>query len=209
LSDGDAGHRAPRTPHPGAQLSLVEEADGWRYQAFVTNTRIEQLEFLEAGHRAYARVEDRLRHAKDSGLGRFPSRKFKINQAWLMLVGIAADLVAWARLLACAGDAAGLARCEPKAPRYRLLHVPARVVHGARSDGSRPSGPGPGRPRSSWSSPASPPSRNPPDQTRPPTARGTGEPQPGSASRHALMPGTAVNAPDPDQADTARASPPS
>ena len=25
-------------PHPGAQLSLLEEADGWRYQAFATNT---------------------------------------------------------------------------------------------------------------------------------------------------------------------------
>lgn len=25
-------------PHPGAQLSLFEDADGWRYQAFVTNT---------------------------------------------------------------------------------------------------------------------------------------------------------------------------
>jgi len=68
----------------------------------VPSTRIGQLEFLEARHPAYARVEDRLRHAKDSRLGRFPSREFKINQAWLMLVGIAADLVAWARLLACA-----------------------------------------------------------------------------------------------------------
>jgi hypothetical protein len=25
-------------PHPGAQLSLFEEREGWRYQAFVTNT---------------------------------------------------------------------------------------------------------------------------------------------------------------------------
>ncbi len=27
-------------PHPGAQLSLLEETDGWRYQAFATNTRV-------------------------------------------------------------------------------------------------------------------------------------------------------------------------
>ena len=59
-------------PHPGAQLSLFEERDGWRYQAFVTNTKVGQLAFLEARHRAHARVEDRIRHAKDSGLGRFP-----------------------------------------------------------------------------------------------------------------------------------------
>ena len=57
-------------PHPGAQLSLFEERDGWRYQAFVTNTSTGQLAFLEARHRAHARVEDRIRHAKDSGLGR-------------------------------------------------------------------------------------------------------------------------------------------
>ena len=30
-------------PHPGAQLSLFEEPDGWRYQAFVTNTATGQL----------------------------------------------------------------------------------------------------------------------------------------------------------------------
>ena len=119
-------------PHPGAQLSLFEERDGWRYQAFVTNTKTGQLAFLEARHRAHARVEDRIRHAKDTGLGRFPSREFDINQAWLMLVQIAADLIAWTRLLALTGDAKTLASCEPKALRYRFLHVPARLTHGAR-----------------------------------------------------------------------------
>lgn len=119
-------------PHPGAQLSLLEERDGWRYQAFVTNTKIGQLAFLEARHRAHARVEDRIRHAKGSGLGRFPSREFDINQVWLMLVQVAADLTAWTRLLALTGDASVLAACEPKALRYRFLHVPARLTHGAR-----------------------------------------------------------------------------
>ncbi len=37
-------------PHPGAQLSLFEETDGWRYQAFATNTSTGQLAFLEARH---------------------------------------------------------------------------------------------------------------------------------------------------------------
>lgn len=119
-------------PHPGAQLSLFEERDGWRYQAFVTNTEVGQLAFLEARHRAHARVEDRIRHAKDSGLGRFPSREFAINQAWLMATQIAADLTAWTRLLALTGDADVLAACEPKALRYRFLHVPARLTHSAR-----------------------------------------------------------------------------
>lgn len=118
-------------PHPGAQLSLFEEADGWRYQAFVTNTKVGQPAFLEARHRAHARVEDRIRQAKDTGLGRFPSREFKINQTWLMLTAVAADLVAWTRLLACTGAAAALAASEPKALRYRFLHVPARPVRSA------------------------------------------------------------------------------
>lgn len=119
-------------PHPGAQLSLFEEADGWRYQAIATNTKDGRLAFLEARHRAHARVEDRIRYAKDSGLGRFPSRDFAINQAWLATVMIAADLVAWTRMLALTGDAAVLASCEPKALRYRFLHVPARLVTGQR-----------------------------------------------------------------------------
>ena len=87
-------------PHPGAQLSLFEERDGWRYQAFVTNTTTGQVGFLEARHRAHARVEDRIRVAKDTGLGRFPSREYAINHAWLTVVQVAADLLAWLRLLA-------------------------------------------------------------------------------------------------------------
>jgi hypothetical protein len=116
-------------PHPGAQLSLLEEADGWRYQAFATNTIAGQLGFLEARHRAHARVEDRIRAAKDSGLSRLPSREFKINQAWLQLVAVAADLTAWLRLLALTGD---LAVVEPKLLRFRMLHVPARLSRGSR-----------------------------------------------------------------------------
>lgn len=119
-------------PHPGAQLSLFEERDGWRYQAIATNTAAGGLAFLEARHRAHARVEDRIRVAKDTGLGRFPSREFAINQAWLMTTTIAADLIAWTRLLALVGGATILATCEPKALRYRFLHVPARMVSGQR-----------------------------------------------------------------------------
>jgi hypothetical protein len=70
-------------PHPGAQLSLFEEHDGYRYQAFATNTGRGQLAFLEARHRAHARVEDRIKAAKDTGLGRLPSREYAINQAWV------------------------------------------------------------------------------------------------------------------------------
>jgi hypothetical protein len=116
-------------PHPGAQLSLFEAEHGWRYQAFATNTAQGQVAFLEARHRAHARVEDRIRVAKDTGLGRFPSREYAINTAWLTVVGLAADLTAWLRLLALPDR---LKACEPKALRYRFLHVPARLTTGAR-----------------------------------------------------------------------------
>jgi hypothetical protein len=115
-------------PHPGAQLSLFEERDGWRYTAFITNTRAGALQWLEARHRAHARVEDRIRCAKDTGLRRLPSREFAINQAWCTVAAIAADLIAWLQLHALDGE---LAAAEPKRLRYRL-HTAARLTHGQR-----------------------------------------------------------------------------
>jgi hypothetical protein len=116
-------------PHPGAQLSLFEERDGWRYTAFVTNTRAGALQWLEARHRAHARVEDRIRCAKDTGLRRLPSREFAINQAWCVAAAIAADLIAWLQIHALDGD---LAKAEPKRLRYRVLHTAARLTRGQR-----------------------------------------------------------------------------
>jgi hypothetical protein len=110
-------------PHPGAQLSLFEASDGYRYQAFATNTGIGQLAFLEARHRAHARVEDRIKAAKDSGLGRLPSREYAINQVWVQLAAVAADLIAWLQMLALDGD---LAKAEtaalPDAAHARAAH---------------------------------------------------------------------------------------
>jgi hypothetical protein len=115
-------------PHPGAQLTF-SDVHGYRFQAFATDTQAGQLAHLEARHRAHARVEDRIRCAKDTGLGRFPSRQFAINAAWLELALLAGDLIAWTQGTLLDGD---LARCEPKALRYRLLHVAARITRGQR-----------------------------------------------------------------------------
>lgn len=54
-------------PHPGAQPDAFEEADGWRYTAFATDTGVGQHAWLDARHRAHARVKDRIRTAKDTG----------------------------------------------------------------------------------------------------------------------------------------------
>jgi hypothetical protein len=116
-------------PHPGAQLSLFDQDHGLRYQAFATDTSRGQFAHLEARHRAHARVEDRIREAKETGLGRFPSRTFAINATWLELALIAADLIAWTQTALLTGD---LAKAEPKALRYRLLQVAARITRGQR-----------------------------------------------------------------------------
>ncbi|MBP2366806.1 IS1380 family transposase [Pseudonocardia parietis] len=116
-------------PHPGAQLDLMETRDGWRYTCFATDTAAGQLAFLDARHRAHARVEDRIRTAKDTGLNHFPSRTFAINSAWLTVVMLAVDLLSWTQHLLLNGH---LAKAEPKTLRYRLLHVAARITRGQR-----------------------------------------------------------------------------
>jgi hypothetical protein len=83
-------------PHPGAQLDLIDQRDGYRYTGIATDTATGQLAFLDARHRAHARVEDRIRCGTDTGLGRFPSRTFAINAAWLTATMIAVDLLALA-----------------------------------------------------------------------------------------------------------------
>ncbi len=65
-------------PHPGAQLSLFEAADGWRYSLWITNLPAAtkgwrgQCAYIDAAHRVHARVEDVIRTGKATGLGRFP-----------------------------------------------------------------------------------------------------------------------------------------
>ncbi|MDX6351745.1 MAG: hypothetical protein QOF84_6535 [Streptomyces sp.] len=119
-------------PHPGAQLSLFDQDEGMRHQVFLTDTPVAgggSIQHLEARHRAHARVEDHIRCGKNTGLGRFPSRHFTINQAWLELSLTAIDLLTWTRTLLLDGE---LAAAEPKKLRYRILHAAARITRGAR-----------------------------------------------------------------------------
>jgi hypothetical protein len=142
--DGDRLKAWPKTmrvfarrerPHPGAQLTLFETRDGWRYSLWVTNLPAAtrgwrgQCAYIDAGHRVHARVEDVIRTGKDTGLGHFPSRDYQVNQAWLDASMTACILLSWLRLLALDGK---LAKAEPKTLRYRILHAAARLVHGGR-----------------------------------------------------------------------------
>jgi hypothetical protein len=122
-------------PHPGAQLTLFETEDGYRYSLWVTNLAAALRGWraspacIDAAHRVHARVEDGIRTGKDCGIGHFPSCDFKINSAWLAASLTAATLLAWLKLLALEGN---LARAEPKTLRYRVLHAAARLVRGGR-----------------------------------------------------------------------------
>jgi hypothetical protein len=122
-------------PHPGAQLSLFEAAGGWRYSLWATNLPQDtrgwrgQPAYIDAAHRVHARVEDFMRTGKDTGLGHLPSKDMQVNAAWMTASMIACTLLAWLRLLTLDGD---LAKAEPKALRYRVLHAAARLVRGGR-----------------------------------------------------------------------------
>jgi len=118
-------------PHPGAQLSLFDTIEGMRHQVIATDTPPGHgsIQYLEARHRGHARVEDRIRCGKDTGFGRFPSRVFAINAAWLELALTGIDLLCWTQTLLLDGE---LAAAEPKKLRYRLLHVAARITRSAR-----------------------------------------------------------------------------
>jgi hypothetical protein len=122
-------------PHPGAQLTLFESRDGWRYSLWVTNQPATlrgwraNPAYIDAVHRVHARVEDGIRTGKDCGIGRFPSQAMAMNTAWFAAALIAATLLAWLKLLALDG---AMARAEPKTLRYRILHAAARLTRGGR-----------------------------------------------------------------------------
>jgi hypothetical protein len=115
-------------PHPGAQLTFTD-VDGHRFQAFVTDLADTDVAYLEALYRGRGRAERRICDAKDTGLANFPSHSFAINQAWLTLVLVAQDLLAWAQRLVLDGD---LATAEPKRLRYCLWHTAALIVSSGR-----------------------------------------------------------------------------
>ena len=115
-------------PHPGAQLSFTDH-DGYRFQAILTDQTDLDIAVLERRHRQRARVEDRIRDDKDTGLSKLPFKAFAMNEVWLEIVMLAHDLIVWTQALVLDGE---LAKAEPKRLRYRLLHVAARLAFSGR-----------------------------------------------------------------------------
>jgi len=115
-------------PHPGAQLRFTD-LDGHRFTAFITDTVGGRLAELEVHHRSHARVEDRIRCGKATGLRNLPCKGYARNKAWLELALTGADLLTWAQALCFTGD---LARCEPATFRYRICAIAAKLARTAR-----------------------------------------------------------------------------
>lgn len=115
-------------PHPGAQLSFTD-IEGHRFQVFICDSDDDDIAYLEARHRGHARVEDRIRNAKQTGLANFACHAFADNEAWLALVLMACDLLAFTQSLCLEG---ALAVAEPKRLRYCLLHAAGRVARSGR-----------------------------------------------------------------------------
>jgi hypothetical protein len=131
LSAWPSGTRAicrREMPHPGAQLTFTDH-HGYRFQVFITDQPDADIAFLEARHRGHARVEDRIRSAKDTGLRNLPFSDFGANAVWLQLVLMACDLMAWAQGLLLEGEARVW---EPKRLRYAVLHIAARIIRSGR-----------------------------------------------------------------------------
>jgi hypothetical protein len=115
---------------PTAEAGLTfTDVGGYRYQLCVTDLADDDVAYLEALYRGRGRCEQRICDAKATGLANLPSASFAINQAWLICVLIAQDLICWAQHLALHGE---LARAEPKRLRYCLFHVAAVTARTAR-----------------------------------------------------------------------------
>jgi hypothetical protein len=121
-------------------LTAFEKKTGWRYSIIVTNipdTGIKDVpgshhsQFIDVLHREHAVVEDNVRTGKAMGLRNLPSKTWQVNCGWVLAANIAADLSAWCRLLGL-HDCGDLKDAEPDTLRYRLWHLPARLVRHAR-----------------------------------------------------------------------------
>ena len=122
-------------------MTAFEKKTGWKYSITCTNIGhtgmggvpgSQHPQFIDVTQRDHATVEtDGVRTAKAMGLRNLPSKAWQVNKGWVLAANIAADLTAWARLLGL-HDQEELRDATPDTLRYRLWHVPARLVRHAR-----------------------------------------------------------------------------
>jgi hypothetical protein len=134
-------HRVKPSRRHLKNLTAWEKETGWKYSITCTNiphTGMEEVprsqhpQYIDVTHRDHATVEtDGVRTAKATGLRNLPSKAWQVNKGWVLAANIAADLTAWARLLGF-HDHEDLRDAEPDTLRYRISHIPARLVRHAR-----------------------------------------------------------------------------
>ena len=122
-----------RREHPSSgakhrQLSICE-IDGMRYTAILTNRPGLPADVLERDHRRHARVEDRIKDGKDTGLDHLPYADLATNRIWLAIVALAQTLLAHTARLALAGR---WRVSSPKTLRHRLFACAGRLVRTGR-----------------------------------------------------------------------------
>ncbi len=114
-------------PHVGAQMGL-RDVHGHRFVACLTNLANASAAEIERLGRGHAVVEDRIREARQLGLTNLPFSTFRANHAWLQVVLLAQDLIAWTHGLTRPGQA----WMEPKTLRFCLVAVAGRITRHAR-----------------------------------------------------------------------------
>lgn len=116
--------------HSGAKATLFD-TDGNRITAFLTNSPYYVIPELDRRHRARGRCENRIKSLKHAGLNKLPYWDFTANQAWVLLAGLAVNLLAWMQLVALpAGQEAGV--WDLKRWRYRLFSIAGKLVSSGR-----------------------------------------------------------------------------
>lgn len=114
-------------PRPGASDNPFDLRGRW-HQGRITNSKDPDIAYLEARRRP-ARVEERIKEAKECGLTNFPHSSFQANRGRLLPVEMAQVLLAWARRRWCPGEFLAAA---PERSRYQLRHGAGRLVRSGR-----------------------------------------------------------------------------
>jgi hypothetical protein len=114
----------------GEQLSL-DDLDGWRFHAIVTNNLTSPAVEIEAQHRLRGGIpEDAIRQLKeDFGLIHAPVQNFFGNWLWWHACVLAHNVARWIRVLALPEP---FHRCRGKRLRLAFFNIAGRIVRHAR-----------------------------------------------------------------------------
>jgi hypothetical protein len=129
----DGSRLIVRREHPSSvakyrQMSICE-LDGMRYTAILTNRPNVPPDVLELDHRRHARVEDRIKDGKDTGLTDLPYPDLASNRIWLAVIACAQLLLAHTARLALTGP---WRVASPKTLRLRLFATAGRLARTGR-----------------------------------------------------------------------------